>query len=199
MRYHINKKIIILCLFILTSFSLFSSPFGLKMGMTFDEITEASDDKSPILVDNDIYYIYPSKTHPAFQTYIAFIDKEYGLYALRAISDDILANRYGSEIKYKFREIKERIEKIYGSTETVDKIVSKTIWNSEEDWLQSLREGSRIYVSVWQNNNNITLKDDLVMVGLYGQADSYTNKGWIVLDYNFANIEKVQESQDDVF
>ena len=62
-------------------------------------ITEVCNGVKPEYVENDGYYIYPTKKHPLFKQYVAFVDKEKGLYCIRAITDEIQTNNYGTEIK----------------------------------------------------------------------------------------------------
>ena len=59
-----KKIILILLISFLLPLSIFAAPFGLKMGMTLDEITEVCNGEKPKYVENDGYYIYPAKKHP---------------------------------------------------------------------------------------------------------------------------------------
>lgn len=88
----------IICFFILFVVfgTLYAGPFGLSNGMSLEEVTEACDGQMPRRVENDDrYLIMPSKSHSTFKTYLAWISDDFGLYYIRAISDDISTNKCG--------------------------------------------------------------------------------------------------------
>lgn len=193
------KKIVLIFCFVLLTIKIFAAPFGLKMGMTLDDIKEACNGEEPMYAGNDCYYFSPAKKHPYFRTYIAFIDDEYGLYCLKAISNDISTDRYGKEVKNEFADIKERIAKTYGKPKIIDKLEPDYLYRDEKYWLTGIEEGGRTYAASWQSSTKNQLKDDLDYVLLYTSAKSYKNIGWITLQYNFSNKKAVEDSQDDVF
>lgn len=190
------KRLFIILIFAFLSISIYASPFGLKMGMTLNEIRDACNGANPKYIENDCYYVFPAKKHPLFNEYIAFVDSEKGLYCLKAISDDISTNKYGTELQNAFSEIKDRVSKTYGNSRIIDEIDPNTIWNEAADWLQALNDGARKYAAVWESNN---LNDNLDNVSIYVTAKSLLKIGWIILEYDFNNMKSVQDSQDDVF
>ena len=193
------KKLFLLLIFAIMPICMFASPFGLKMGMTLDEITEVCNGVKPKYVENDGYYIYPAKKHPLFKQYIAFVDKEKGLYCIRAITDEIQTNNYGTEIKNAFSEIEERISKTYGRSKLIDELDSNTIWKDDNYWVQALKDGARKYGAIWESTSKNKLNDDLDMVLIYANAQTFPQVGWIILEYDFSNMQAVKDSQDDVF
>ena len=118
-----------------------------------------------------------------------------GLYCIKAISDDISTNKYGTELKKAFSEIKERVSKTYGNPRIIDHVDPSSIWRDESFWLHALDDGARTYAAIWESN----LKDDLVYVSISTSAVSYKEIGWITLEYHFSNKSDVEDSQDDVF
>lgn len=173
----------------------FSSPFGLRMGMSLDEIKNACNKIKPKQIDGDKYYIYPAKNHPLFKEYIAFVDEKEGLYCIKAITDEIKTNKYGNEVKDVFSEIKERVSKSYGSPKMIDKIDSKSIWQDDAYWLNAVSEGARIYEATWKSD----LKDDLTCVSIHASANYVWLYGKVILEYDFLNKSSVEDFQDNVF
>lgn len=172
-----------------------SGPFGLRMGMTLSDITKACGNSKPTHIENDAYYVRPVKTHPLFKYYIAYVDDTLGLYCLKAISDDISTNEYGTEVKDSFSEIKDRITKTYGTPRIVNRLDPSSIWDGDAYWIRALSDGARTYAAIWESN----LKDDLVYVSISASAKAYPKTGWITLEYHFSNKGDVEDSQDDVF
>ncbi len=172
-----------------------SGPFGLKMGMTLDQITQACNNTKPKQIEGDKYYVYPAKKHPLFKYYIAYVDASEGLYCLQAVSDDIKTNNYGTELKQAFTEIKDRVSKTYGNPRMIDSLDPNSIWKNDSFWLTALDDGARTYAAVWDKK----LKDDLVYVYINTSAVSYKETGWITLEYGFSNKSIVEDAQDDVF
>lgn len=146
------KKLFLLLILLSAPILLFSAPFGLSMGMTLDDLAEACDGAEPIHIEDDCYYVFPVKKHPLFKHYVAFVDDDEGLYLIRAVSDDISTNRYGTEIQNTFAEIKERVSKTYGRPRIIDEIASDTLWKDDKYWLKALAEGSRTYAAIWKSS-----------------------------------------------
>ena len=196
------KRIILFLAIILLPFTVFAGPFGLSMGMSMSEITEACGGKSPERIENDDrYYITPDKKHSTFKTYIAWISDEHGLYGIRGISDTVDTDKYGREIKNMFYNFEERVEAIYGKPEIIDKMIDKSSYStSESEWSYSLREGARQLSALW--NSGITgkkLKDDISNVCLF--VTPISNIGYhfvLVIDYEFENTIKVEQNEDSV-
>lgn len=193
------KKAVLLLLLLSAPILLFSAPFGLSMGMTLDDLTEACDGAAPEHIEDDCYYVFPVKKHPLFKHYLAFVDDDKGLYCIKAVSDDISTNRYGTEIQNAFSEIKERISKTYGRPRMIDEITSDTLYTDDRDWVYSLADGARAYAAIWEASAKNELKDDLNNVSIYASAKDYPQTGWIILEYEFNNMQAVKDAQDDVF
>lgn len=193
------KKLFLLLILLSAPILLFSAPFGLSMGMTLDDLTEACDGADLEHIEDDCYYVFPVKKHPLFKHYLAFVDDDEGLYLIRAVSDEISTNDYGTEIQNAFSEIKEHISKTYGRPRMIDEIASDTLWKDDKYWLRALAEGSRAYAAIWESSAKNELKDDLNNVSIYASAKNYPQTGWITLEYDFNNMQAVQDAQDDVF
>lgn len=193
------KKIAVFFFLFILPFYFFAAPFGLKMGMTLDELTEACNGNEPIHIEDNCYQIYPAKTHPLFKQYAAFIDSERGLYCIKAVSEEISTNDYGTEIKNAFAEIESRIAKTYGKSRKIDELSDDYYAKSEQYWVSQLSKGARTYAAIWESTSKSQLKDDLDSVVIYANAKLFPQTGWIILEYDFNNMQAVEDAQDDVF
>lgn len=74
-----KKTILLSVLFIFGVISAFAGPFGLSMGMSLEEIVAECTDEPKYIAD-DRYLIQPTKSHPLFENYIAWVSETNGLY-----------------------------------------------------------------------------------------------------------------------
>ncbi|MBQ9494361.1 MAG: hypothetical protein IJR50_01830 [Treponema sp.] len=213
-----KKNIVLLSLLALAVLPVFAGPFGLKMGMTLEEIAEQCEE-FPRHVMNDVYQIMPKKRHPLFIDYVAFISESKGLYEVRAVTEKIETNKFGTELQDAFHNVKDRISKTYGSPKIKDGLNPNTTSSSQRDerWFYTLREGERELVACW--SIDVALEDGLDMVileccgdsglsGLYGDilhnVFSMLGRdgglyGYLQLYYYFQNANTVEDEQDSVF
>ena len=178
---------------------IYAAPFGLKMGMTIEEIAEQCEEE-PSYVKEDVYLVKPMKKHPLFTYYAVYVNEKTGLYQIRAISDSMSCNDYGTEIQNAFNSVKDRIAKVYGKPRIINKIASDSLWKDDKYWFQALKDGARQLSAIW--GEKTTLADNLISVALDCTADtgafSY-DKAHLVLYYYFENANSVEDEQDEVF
>ena len=179
---------------------IYAAPFGLKMGMTVEEIAEQCEEE-PSYFEDDIYFVKPIKKHPLFDYYAVYVNEKTGLYQIRAISSPITTNKFGTELKNAFNSLKDRIAKTYGKPKVTDKYSnsSYSYYQQDEYWFYSLREGSRELSAVWGYDS--ALSDELESVALKCTVSSgfYEGTGQLVLYYDFKNTSAVEDEQDEVF
>ena len=187
-------------IFGLISTFIYAAPFGLKMGMTVEEIAEQCEEE-PSYFEDDIYFVKPIKKHPLFDYYAVYVNEKTGLYQIRAISSPITTNKFGTELKNAFNSLKDRIAKTYGKPKVTDKYSnsSDSYYQQDEYWFYSLREGSRELSAVWGYDS--ALSDELESVALECTVLSgfYEGTGQLVLYYYFKNTSAVEDEQDEVF
>lgn len=195
------KNFFLIFTLILNSLFIYAAPFGLKMGMSIDKIAELCEE-SPVFIENDTYLIFPVKKHPVFTNYVVYVNNKTGLYQIRAFSDYITCNNYGTEIQNAFNIVKDRISKTYGTPKIINKIDSNLSEYMKQDkwWFNNLKNGAQQLSAIWGEKTILT--DDLVTVVL----DCVTNDEplhWedavLVLYYYFKNTELVEDEQDSVF
>lgn len=194
------KKILLTLIFALLPFTILAAPFGLKMGMTIDEIS-AQCEEEPSFMKDDVYLVKPKKNHPLFSYYAVYVNEKVGLYQIRAISDSVTCNKYGTEIQNAFNSVKDRIAKTYGKPKIIDKVDPNILdlLQKNEYWYRTLKEGSRGLSAIWGEKTILT--DDLVGVALDCVADDGYLDGTahLILYYYFNNAKSVEDEQDDVF
>ena len=195
------KKIFtILLLSLLLPLSIFAAPFGLKMGMTIEQIA-AECEEEPQYVKDDIYMITPKKRHPVFEYYAVYVNDKTGLYQIRAISEPISTNKYGTELQNAFNNVKDRIAKTYGKPKiynSVDKTISSYLQN-DDYWFYTLREGSRKLSAAWENNTQLADDLDTVALDCVVVDGFYNGNGQLILYYYYNNSDSVEDEQDSVF
>ena len=195
------KKLFLAVLFIIGATFAYAAPFGLKMGMTIEEIAEQCEDE-PSFVKDDVYLVTPIKKHPLFSYYAVYVNENTGLYQIRAISDSVTCNDYGTEIQNAFNTVKDRIAKVYGKPRIINKVDPSLSSYMREDkwWFHNLRDGAQQLSAVW--GERTTLADNLVSVALDCVADTAAfsyDKAHLVLYYYFENASSVEDEQDSVF
>ena len=193
------KKLFFALIFGLLSTFIYAAPFGLKMGMTIEEIAEQCEEE-PSFVKDDIYFIKPVKKHPLFSYYAVYVSEKTGLYQIRAISDSVTCNNYGTEIQNSFNSIKDRIAKTYGKPRIINKVDPTSIWKDDKYWFQALKDGARQLSAIWGEKTE--LADNLISVALDCVADNdiyHYEDAHLVLYYYFTNSTSVEDEQDSVF
>lgn len=194
------KKLFFVLMFGLISTFIFAAPFGLKMGMTIDEIGEQCEEE-PSFVKDDIYLIKPVKKHPLFEYYAVYVNEKTGLYQIRAISLPIVSNKFGTELKDAFNNVKDRIAKTYGKPKIIDRYNSTadSYYQKDEYWFYALREGSRELSAAWGYNSSLADNLDTVALECSVTDGFYDGTGQLILYYYFNNISGVEDEQDSVF
>lgn len=195
------KKLLLILIFALFSFTIFAAPFGLKMGMSIDEIS-AQCEEEPSFVKDDVYLIKPKKNHPLFSYYAVYVNEKVGLYQIRAVSDSVTCNNYGTEIQNTFNSVKDRIAKTYGKPKIINKVDSNLSDYMRQDkwWFQNLKNGAQQLSAVWGEKTQ--LADSLETVALDCVADNtvfHFEDAHLVLYYYFSNAKSVEDEQDEVF
>lgn len=183
------------CIFLI-SVSVFASPFGLSKGMTLEQVKEACGGREPVKIDDGLYYVVPTKQHPYFERYIAWIDEKEGLNYLKAIGKDIDTNSYGFELMSKFNSLETSLSKTYGKCDRMDFLMPGSIWDDLDDWMYALEKKERYLLSSWERKYGSTLPDELDSVYLGAKANS-SNSGYVVLEYKFTNHDAIQEAQQE--
>ena len=142
--------------------------------------------------------IKPKKSHPSFEYYIVFVDKNKGLYQIKAISSSIITNDYGTELQNSFNATKDRIAKKYGEPTIRDEIDPESVFREGNYWMHTLKDGARTLAAIWGKGTK--LSDNLDMIALECSAGEISvHQGFLILYYFFKNADKIEDEQDSVF
>jgi hypothetical protein len=176
---------------------VYDGPFGLDMGLSLDDVKQICEIEH---IDNDAYEITPPQKNDLFKTYIVWIDSEYGLHGIRAITERIHANDHGAELKSRFENIVESIESKYGKYKRTDKNSNNRLFREPQYFMYTLREGSRELSAVWAKRYQSQLPDNIAGIAIEVVAENaFPNVGYVTLEYGFSNSDAVKAKADTVF
>lgn len=196
------KKLFVIIFLVLLSVSVFAGPFGLEMGMTYEQIKDACGGRLPTKIDDGKYIIIPSKPHPYFIVYVAWIDDTDGLTYIKAIGEDISTNGSGISLKSRFDSLEESLSKTYGKNIKIDFLIPDSIWKDYLDWMSALSKNERYLMCEWSADHGSTLPSDISVIYMAAVASS-SSIGYVALEYEFANHKAVNEAkkekEDSVF
>lgn len=190
------KKMFFLLVMAIFPVLAMASPFGLKMGMTLKEIAKECEGK-PEFVKNDAYIIKPKKNHPSFEYYFVFVDKNKGLYQIKAVSSVINTNDYGIELQSSFNVTKDRVAKRYGEPTIRDEIDPESVFRDGNYWMYTLKGGARTLAAIWGNGEKLADNLDTVILEC-SASDRSSHQGFLILYYFFKNANKIEDEQDSV-
>ena len=142
------KKILLIALFMIISAMLFAGPFGMEYGWSLNELEASGAEVMVFNGDSRITacFISPTKPHPDLDSYAAYIDSEYGIYMIRAISET-LDNEY--DLRELYERLKEQLSSVYGEPFETDEIYPGNLWKYSWDFIRSIYYGERILASTW--------------------------------------------------
>lgn len=180
-----------------TNAPVYGGPFGLDMGLSLDDVKKVCKIEH---IENDAYKVTPPKANGLFKTYIVWIDPEYGIHGIRAISENITTNDNGTELKLRFEDIVESVGNKYGKYKRTDNN-SNGIFSKPQYFMYTLREGSRELSAVWAKKYQSQLPDYIFGIRVDAVADkSLLNGGsYVIMEYSFSNSDAVDAKADSVF
>ena len=183
-----RKKLFFCVLFVFSALSLFAGPFGLEFGMTEDEMVNSGVEILYQAKSNDNitgYLITPKSNHPNFSYYYVFIDDEYGIYLIRAVSDDISSAQDLWDAYYKMTN---QLSSVYGKGEEIDYTNPNSIWNEDMDIIYALEQGERYVATIWYPEKKTGVSG--VTLSLSGSG---LFAGLVSLEYASLNYPEVEK------
>lgn len=142
------KKTLFISLLMMISTMLFAGPFGMEFGWTFEEHENSGAYVEYMNTQQNIkgYLVEPPQPHSELPFYAAFIDDEYGIYLIRAISDICYSEYF---IRTSYDMLKSQLTSVYGDPEEVDEISWNSDWDGSENFIRSILYGDRVLGAVW--------------------------------------------------
>lgn len=175
--------------------SVIAGPFGLNMGMSIKTIDAKAKQAAPGLFTTSNV----PKPHSAFENYALKIGSKSGLCWIKAIGKDISTSSYGLELKSEFEEMRGKLDKAYGKSETTDLLLSGSIWREPNEFMMAMIKKERFLMAVWSKDKSPKLKGNLVQIGLIASPGG-RDKGYLSVEYSFSNkdaCEKEIAAQED--
>jgi len=197
-----KKGIAFVIMFLVAISFAIAQPFGIKMGMTLDDLIAMGCNPKVQSNHPHWYDITPPKPHPSFNGYSVEISKNYGVIAIVAFGKDIKTSVYGEAIKDEFDKIKNQISISYGRSDDSDLLKPGSIWDEPKDWMMALLKEERILDAFWAPEYGSILPDDISSVSLHAGAPNIST-GLLALRYESADYEEasaeIEAEQGSVF
>lgn len=176
-----------------------NGPFGLEQGMSHEDISSTGGGVQLSHIDDDRYLVVPPKSHPSFGQYVVWLNEHQGLYYIKATGTTIKSSDYGTELKREFHNVLAPLEKKYGKFTLIDTIAPDFILSDQQYWMYALRNGARTYQAHWEAPDNNPKYNNIEEIWLGIEAkNSYSNEGYIWIEYKFSNADEAQDSFDDI-
>jgi hypothetical protein len=159
-----------------------AGPFGLKMGMS---LTEIDAGRQPLACGKYPIGIVP-EPDSAFESYTVQVGPESGLCWVKAVGRKIVTNSEGAGLKENFYKIKAGLDRLYGSSNTVDRLLPGSKWDKPNDWMEGLFRQERFLFAVWDQESGANPGNDIVSITAMANPVG-KRTGYIAVDYSFAN------------
>ena len=171
-------------------------PFGLWKGMGLSDFAGELHEIAPFKYGTSSL----PKAHSAFDQYILQISPKTGLAWIKALGKTISTNRFGTGILTAFDSMEAKLSGSYGGKSRMDFLMTGSIWNEPQDWMQALQNRERLLHVTWDNSTGAQLTDSLSLIFL-GASATDTESGFIFIEYSFDNIleseAEVAAAEDD--
>jgi hypothetical protein len=169
-----------------------SGPFGLRFGMTRDEVLQLVG-KGAIKSEKDdtLRLTAVPRAHPDFEEYVLVFSPQQGLLKIVAAGKTIQTNGYGRDVQLAFGDIRDAISKNYGAAKTLDNLRSGSIWDEPREWMMGLLKRERTLAAVWESDSARALHLSGIVLEAYALS---TEKGYLKISYEFEGWDKYVDS-----
>lgn len=183
------KKTLLIALLMMISAMLFAGPFGMEFGWSLEELEASGADVEVFREENRMTgcLVSPTKPHPDFDLYAAYIDDEYGIYMIRTISETF-DNEY--DLRDLYDTLKNQLSSVYGEPFEMDEINPESIWDSSWDFIRSIYYGERILMSLWFPERVEGAPED---ISLYVDAFDESSAA-VTIEYSSQDYEAVWDA-----
>lgn len=150
------KKWFLFCSLLLSCTVLHAGPFGLEMGWTIEECTDAGClmmDTFSCIVD-----CRPPRPNTVFDSYQICIDEEFGVCRISAVSDAYESATYGYYVQYYFETVRDQLTAKYGEPRIFDHVHPTEPTDSDpQNWMRTLHEKKRVLFASWDDPKDPSL------------------------------------------
>lgn len=179
-----------------TPLAMASGPFGVSMGADPLSLKGAQHINSV----HSIYKFEPSQPHSSFKEYWVQASKTHGVCEIKANTDKIQTNSFGTWLVAEFGRIEQGLKKVYGENVSYNMRYPGSRFSEPQDMMAALMAQEHALVAMWGDKSYV-LKDNIISVGLMGEALG-TDHGMLVIQYTFKNhqacIEEINSANDAV-
>ena len=181
------KKALLIALLMMIPALLSAGPFGMEFGWSLEDLENSGAYVEYMNTQQNIkaYLVEPPKPHSELPLYLVFIDDEYGLYLIRAVSP-----AYNSEYSVRtiFNRLKGQLSSVYGAPEEIDEISLGSDWKGSQNFIKSMLYGDRALAAAWSfSQERDGLKD--IFLGVMPISES---EATVFLEYCSCDYEVVE-------
>ena len=183
------KKTLLITLIMMISATLFAGPFGMEFGWSLEELENSGVYVEEFLPQGTTtsYLVIPENSHPLLMLYTAFIDDEYGLFQIRAISQPYYEEY---QIRLVYDDLKAQLTTAYGEPDTeYDEILDDSEWQGSDNFISSILYGDRKLSTTWRPDPSGG-SPAVVALGILPVDES---TAFILLLYGSSNSEEIIE------
>jgi hypothetical protein len=162
-----------------------TAPFGIEFYTKVDSLEILQD------LGQGKFFVAAPKTHPAFERYVVQATPRLGVVWIKAISQALGNDAYGTRVRQTQNDLRTQLEKRYGLGVTTDFLMSGSIWDEARHWTQGLSANERHYFTMWEKPT-AQLPDDLknVYLGASGFGNDETS---LSLEYSSMRSDEAEE------
>jgi hypothetical protein len=189
-------------------------PFGLKMGMTLEEVTEALKEQAPKGLEKDSTFEHGYRCKPKYLPFDMEIMRvrihpKHGLFFLAVGTDILEIYGTGDPLTKISAKISDTLFKKYGQPSiAVDALKPGTKWNKPTDWTMSVLTGDRILAMKWfaplpkEERGALTVfsealvKDNILLVAVETMVFNDHQGGAMVI-YHFDNEKIILKEEEE--
>lgn len=129
------------------------------------------------------------RVHPDIKLYAVTAGKEAGICHIRAVTEAIRNDPYGSTVRGVADAFYAQLTPKYGIAQKINHIKGSGLWRKESDWLMAILQNERTYSWVWENRAGRVLPGNIqaiqVSVAALGPSEALVH-----LDFQFTNWER---------
>lgn len=181
------KKTLLIALLMMISVMLFAGPFGMEFGWSLEELEESGAYVEYMNTQQNVkgYLVVPPQPHSELPFYAVFIDDEYGIYLIRAISN-ICYSEYS--IRFSYDMLKSQLTSAYGNPEEIDEISWNSNWDGSENFIKSILYGDRALAAAWFPSHEENGAEDIYLFVMPNNE----NEAVIYLEYYSWDYDAVE-------
>lgn len=136
------------------------------------------------------------KRHQSFDSYILFVDHEYGLVKIVASEDFSYVSGYGYELVDEFDKLERQLSSVYGEGRRYDFLYPDSIWDRPSDFMMSLYFGDRSLATYWVFEDDVAPNGDELACIAINVVVTSSDSATIDLTYEHPNFYVIQERSD---